>query len=94
MYLCHKQLYIGEDLFLKEILSNIQNADCPIDSIILGNVAKETGNNEYKKHKWSKYGTDSHPIANYEKVQAEIAGLETTDGNCRLYYDFVAWKQK
>lgn len=89
LYLCHQWLDIAEDLFLQEILDHIDNADCPVDSIILGKLASKTGEKVYTGHKWSKYGTPDHPTANYQAVQDEISRLDAN----RLHYDFVAWKR-
>ena len=92
LYFCRDYLDINEALFDENILNNMQNADCPIDSIILENLACKTNNKEYASHKWSKYGTAKHPQSNYENVQDEISKV-VPEGNSRLYYDFVAWKQ-
>ncbi len=93
LYMCREWLDLDEKLFQTDVLDNIQNADCPIDSIILENLASDTGNKEYTTHKWSKYGTDKHPQSNYKKVQDEISKA-VPSGNSRLYYDFVAWNRR
>lgn len=92
LYVCREWLDLDEALFCSKILENLKNADCPVDSIILGNLASKTDNKEYAAHKWSKYGTAKQPQSNYENVQVEISKA-VPDGNSRLYYDFVAWKQ-
>lgn len=92
LYVCRGWLDLDEGRFCSKILENLQNADCPIDSIILENLASKTNNKEYASHKWSKYGTAKHPQSNYENVQDEISKV-VPEGNSRLYYDFVAWKQ-
>lgn len=92
LYVCRQELDLNERLFCSEILENLQNADCPIDSIILKKLAIQTENKEYADHKWSKYGTTEHPQSNYQKVQGEISKA-VPDGKSRLYYDFIAWKQ-
>ena len=83
-----------EDLIEEQIINNIQNADCPIDSIILDKLSEETKNKEYiLDHKWSKYGTKSYPVEKYNKVQKTISELESVQGKSNLYYDFIAWRQ-
>lgn len=94
LYLCRDDLGISENLFAQHIINNIQNADCPIDSIILDKLSEETTNKEYiLEHKWSKYGTKSYPVEKYKKVQKTISELESVQGKSNLYYDFIAWRQ-
>ena len=94
LYLCRDDLEISENLFEEQIINNIQNADCPIDSIILDKLSEETKNKEYiLDHKWSKYGTKSYPVEKYNKVQKTISELESVQGKSNLYYDFIAWRQ-
>ena len=94
LYLCREWLEIKESAFYKEILQNIHNADCPIDSIILESLAKDTRNKEFTRHKWSRYGTEEPPYENYKTVQEKISGLKKAKEKSRLYYDFIAWKQQ
>lgn len=94
LYLCRDDLEISENLFREEIINNIQNADCPIDSIILNKLSQETENKGYiTDHKWSKYGTEDYPIDQYKQVQKTISELKRVQGNSNLYYDFIAWRQ-
>ncbi len=92
LYLCRKQLGIKDKMFNEDILNNIKNADCPIDSIILDGLAKDSGCKEYRNHKWSKYGTDKNSTDDYKNVQETISQLEDVKGKSNLFYDFIAWK--
>ena len=88
LYFCRDYLDINEALFDENILNNMQNADCPIDSIILGKLDDQ----KYRSHKWSKYGTQKHPTDGYTDAQKAISALTDADKS-NLYYDFVAWKR-
>lgn len=92
LYICRENLKIEDGLFDEEIIKNIKYADCPIDSIILEKLSKETGQ-DYRTHKWSKYGTFKHPVEHYKNVQTSISEIDKIKGKCNLYYDFSAWKQ-
>ena len=91
LYLCREWLDLPTDVFEEDILNNIQNADCPVDSIILEHLAKDSENTKYKSHKWSQY---EHNDGNYQQAQDEISRLDKTAGKSNLYYDFIAWNRE
>ena len=93
LYFCREELEIGVDKFRKDMIEQAAHADCPIDSIILGDLSEKTECAGYKGQKWSKYGTEGQPVKGYKDAQTAIAGL-VGEGKCNLYHDFVAWKQK
>ena len=93
LYLCRDELQLGDSLFYDDIINNIKNADCPIDSIILEKLSGDTRGN-YTAQKWSKYGVDKkHPVDDYKNVQSAISKINEGKGKCNLYYDFIAWKR-
>lgn len=92
LYICREYLKIEDKLFDPKIIENIRYANCPIDSIILEKLSKETGQ-DYTTHKWSKYGTPKHSTKKYNDVQNAISRIDKMKGKSNLYYDFYAWKQ-
>lgn len=93
IYMCKYYLGIKSTLFDDDIINNLKNADCPVDSIILNKLSKETTKKEYTNYKWSKFGTEKHKIDQYREVQQEISGLNKQKGKSNLYYDFVSWNK-
>lgn len=91
LYMCKVYLDIDDSLFDEEIIENLKNADCPIDSIILGELEKDTST-KYSDIKWSKFGIKGYPT-DYIEVQEKISKLNDVKGNSKLYYDFIAWKK-
>lgn len=89
IYMCREYLPFehepSDELFDMDIIENIKNADCPIDSIILESL----GNSGLK---WSKLGTDdANSVDEYKEVQKLIG--EQNPGKCKLYYDFAEWNK-
>lgn len=91
LYVCKDALGLDTSFFDKEILSNLKNADCPIDSIILNRldeilVKKEGANRKkYSSVKWSKMDVDD---GSYVKIQKAI---DDTNYKSRLSFDFKEW---
>ena len=93
LYMCREYLEIDDSLFEGEIIDNLKNADCPVDSIILNSLSKDSGKKEYEKMKWSKFGTENHLIDQYAQVQHEISEMNCVREKSNLYYDFFSWNK-
>ena len=95
LYLCKDFLEIGDGLFCKEIVSSLETADCPVDSIIIDRLEQkameEKGVGEkhdlmYKDLKWSNLSTDND-IEAYKCLQKAFkAGNKSS-----LCFDFAEW---
>ncbi len=91
LYVCREQLELEAELFDDEILKNLANADCPVVSIVLKRLSKDTKDPKFAKQKWSHYGTAESPNEEYLGVQQAIS--DCVGENSRLYYDFIAWNR-
>ena len=95
LYLCREYLGLTDRLFDKEILNGLSYADCPVDSIILNDISKRSGDKQYRQYVWSHFGRDDNPTDRYTSTQEKIDQLNDKDGNAgksRLYYDFTRWR--
>lgn len=90
LYFCRENLGI-DGLFNNDIIANISNADCPIDSIILNRLDEKSSDKtvKYSDFKWSQFGTEAHSSVEYENVQRAISNF--TNGNSNLLFDFTEW---
>lgn len=87
IYMCRDELALDEKRFDSEIISALENADCPIDSIILGKLDEKTeGTHKYRNLKWSKFEAED-----YLRVQEQIGRL--AEGGSNLSVDFREWER-
>lgn len=93
LYVCRKQLDLAAEKFEDEILENVANADCPVDSIVLKRLSEDTKNPKFAEQKWSHYGTEGNPNEEYQKVQQAISEQLNDSKKSRLYYDFTVWNR-
>lgn len=90
LYICKDALKLDKSYFDEEILSMLQYADCPVDSIILKQLDKKLdeknvdGRKKHSNIKWSKIvETDD-----YKEIQEAIDKLNYKS---RLSFDFKEW---
>ena len=93
LYICREELDLDDDLFIKVIVDNFDNADCPIDSIILGRLEQiemkraglgMTYTPKYEGYTWSQLNSND-----YRAVQRNIR--TESDGKSNLWFDFFHW---
>lgn len=100
VYMCRGFLNLKEELFDKKILYALENADCPVDSIILDQFEqtkmkeKKAGEKHelfYPTFNWSQIDSDDE-INKYKKIQDDFREESKRDGgNSSLYFDFTHW---
>lgn len=93
IFVCRSELELSDDIFIKDIVDNFANADCPIDSIILGKLEQiemkkvgvgETYTPKYDCYTWSQLNT-----ADYRTIQDSIG--KESKGKSTLWFDFNNW---
>ena len=87
VYMCREHLGLDDLPFDQNMLDALPYADCPIDSIILG----ETNKKQYRDLVWSKIHSPEE-ITTYKNIQDDFREESKRDGgNSSLYFDFVNW---
>ena len=90
LYVCRDELGLDKELFVKGIVDKFDQAHCPVDSIILGEIDQnemcslgegQPYKEPHSKYKWSQLKKDE-----YDKIQGKIA--EKCTGKSNLFYDF------
>lgn len=103
IYICKDNLELNANLKIGEIIKkeDLENADCPIDSIILKCLDKkleegkfddsgyELEKGSFSSFKWSKLGTNNYPDDKYEIIQNTVSDM--AGNNRKLYFDFTEW---
>ena len=93
LYMCREELDLNDDIFVADIVNNFANADCPIDSIILGKLEQvemqkvgigATYTAKYDGYTWSQLDYDD-----YRDIQDSIEN--ESNGNSNLWFDFNNW---
>ena len=93
LFMCREELDLDDDIFIQAIVNNFDNADCPIDSIILGKLEqgamKKAGigapyTNQYDSYTWSQLNA-----TDYRTIQDSIK--TESNGNSNLWFDFNNW---
>ena len=95
LYMCRIYLNIDDDLFYNDIVTALETADCPIDSIILDRFEqkkmKEKGVDKehelrYPDFAWSQIRSPE-AINTYKRIQEDFRSA----GKSSLYFDFAEW---
>ena len=93
LYICRDELGLCDCLFVNSIVNNFNNAHCPIDSIILGELEQKQMeklgegadySNEYNSYTWSQLSS-----TDYAKIQNDIKN--ECNGKSNLWFDFDNW---
>ena len=93
LYICREELDLDDEIFITAIVDNFANADCPIDSIILGKLEqaemKKVGagasyTTKYADYTWSQLNSDD-----YCQIQKDVK--TESSGNSKLWFDFNNW---
>lgn len=93
LFMCREELGLDDNIFIMSIVNNFANADCPIDSIILGKLEqgamKKVGvgspySLQYDGYTWSRLDAKD-----YSTIQDSIKTEST--GNSNLWFDFDNW---
>lgn len=93
LFVCREELDLNDDIFVADIVNNFANADCPIDSIILGKLEQvkmqkvgigATYTAKYDGYTWSQLDYDD-----YRDIQDSIE--KESNGNSNLWFDFDNW---
>lgn len=93
LYICREELDLDKAIFINDIIDNYDNADCPIDSIILSELeqlelqsaGKGTKySSAYGSYTWSKLKLDD-----YREIQKKINSK--CSGKSNLWFDFNNW---
>lgn len=93
LFMCREELDLDYNIFNAAIVENFANADCPIDSIILGKLEqigmKKAGagapyTTQYDGYTWSQLSSSE-----YRKIQDDIK--TKSNGNSNLWFDFNNW---
>ena len=91
--MCREELDLDDNIFVADIVNNFSNADCPLDSIILGKLEqaemKKVGagasyTTKYADYTWSQLDSDD-----YRQIQVNIK--TESKGNSKLWFDFDNW---
>lgn len=91
LYICKDALELEDSVFDEEILLNMKNADCPVDSIILSrldqkiNETEDSKGKKYSNIKWSKIDLED---GSYAEIQMAI---DKMNYKSRLSFDFKEW---
>lgn len=95
LYMCRNYLDIDNELFYNDIVTALETADCPIDSIILDRFEqkkmREIGIGKeyellYPDFTWSQISSDE-TIDTYKSIQKDFR----SNGKSSLYFDFAEW---
>ncbi len=93
LFICRAELELDDDIFIVDMVDNFANADCPIDSIILGKLEqaemKKVGTGAtyttiYDGYSWSQLSS-----GDYRQIQDKIR--TESKGNSNLWFDFDNW---
>ena len=93
LFVCREELDLDDNIFVADIVNNFANADCPLDSIILGKLEQvEMQNNgigatyttKYDGYTWSQLNS-----SDYSDIQDSIKN--ESGGNSNLWFDFDNW---
>lgn len=93
LFVCREELDLDDNIFVADIVNNFANADCPIDSIILGKLEQvemqkngigATYTTKYDGYTWSQLSSSE-----YRKIQDDIK--TKSNGNSNLWFDFNNW---
>lgn len=93
LYMCREELDLNDDIFVADIVNNFANADCPIDSIILGKLEQvemqKVGIGAPPTVKYDGYTWSQLNYADYRDIQDSIEN--ESNGNSNLWFDFNNW---
>lgn len=93
LFICREELDLEEALFVQAIVDHFDHADCPIDSIILGELEQMEMEDcgigvsyspVYTTYTWSQLESDG-----YDEIQKGIQSR--CHGNSNLWFDFQNW---
>jgi hypothetical protein len=93
LFMCREELGLDDKIFIMDIVDNFANADCPIDSIILGKLEQvemqkngtgTTYTTKYNGYTWSQLNS-----TDYSDIQDSIKN--ESGGNSNLWFDFDNW---
>ena len=93
LFVCREELDLDDNIFVADIVNNFANADCPLDSIILGKLEQvemqkngigATYTTKYDGYTWSQLNS-----SDYSDIQDSIKN--ESGGNSNLWFDFDNW---
>ena len=93
LFVCREELDLDDNIFVADIVNNFANADCPLDSIILGKLEQvemqkngigATYTTKYGGYTWSQLNS-----SDYSNIQDSIKN--ESGGNSNLWFDFDNW---
>ena len=93
LFVCREELDLDDNIFVADIVNNFANADCPLDSIILGKLEQvemqkngigATYTTKYNAYTWSQLNS-----SDYSDIQDSIKN--ESGGNSNLWFDFDNW---
>ena len=93
LFVCREELDLDDNIFVADIVNNFANADCPLDSIILGKLEQvemqkngigATYTTKYAGYTWSQLNS-----SDYSDIQDSIKN--ESGGNSNLWFDFDNW---
>ena len=88
LFVCREELDLDDNIFVADIVNNFANADCPLDSIILGKLEQvemqKNGITKYDGYTWSQLNS-----SDYSDIQDSIKN--ESGGNSNLWFDFDNW---
>ena len=93
LFVCRAELDLDDNIFVADIVNNFANADCPLDSIILGKLEQvemqkngigATYTTKYDGYTWSQLNS-----SDYSDIQDSIKN--ESGGNSNLWFDFDNW---
>jgi hypothetical protein len=93
LFVCREELDLDDNIFVADIVNNFANADCPLDSIILGKLEQvemqkngigATYTTKYDGYTWSQLNS-----SDYSDIQDSIKN--ESGGKSNLWYDFDNW---
>ena len=93
LFVCREELDLDDNIFVADIVKNFANADCPLDSIILGKLEQvemqkigigATYTTKYDGYTWSQLNP-----SDYSDIQDSIKN--ESGGNSNLWFDFDNW---
>ena len=93
LFVCREELDLDDNIFVADIVNNFANADCPLDSIILGKLEQVemqkngigvTYTTKYDGYTWSQLNS-----SDYSDIQDSIKN--ESGGNSNLWFDFDNW---
>ena len=93
LFVCREELDLDDNIFVADIVNNFANADCPLDSIILGKLEqvemqkKGVGSPyslQYDGYTWSQLTATDYRIIQ-DNIKTE------SNENSNLWFDFDNW---